>query len=113
MLVLGVVLFMHNVSIGLLIILWSINGVFQCTGGPCSMSVMANWITRRTRGRYIGIWNASHNIGGGLAGIFAIWCAQTFFDGNVAGMFIIPAIIAMLVAIATFFIGENRPENLG
>ncbi|TFJ45581.1 hexose phosphate transporter [Carnobacterium divergens] len=104
---------MNHVPLGWIVVLWSLNGLFQCVGGPSCASVITQWTTKKNRGRYIGLWNASHNIGGGLAGIFAIWCAQTFFKGNVAGMFILPAVVAGVIAVITFFIGKNRPEDLG
>uniref|UniRef100_UPI00403F934E hexose-6-phosphate:phosphate antiporter n=1 Tax=Candidatus Enterococcus willemsii TaxID=1857215 RepID=UPI00403F934E len=109
----GILFTMNDVAIGWIVVLWSLNGLFQCVGGPSCASVITQWTTRTNRGRYIGLWNASHNIGGGFAGIFAVWCAQTFFKGHVAGMFIIPALVAAVVAIVTFFIGKNRPEDLG
>lgn len=109
----GILFTMNNVPMGWIVVLWSLNGLFQCVGGPSCASVITQWTTRSNRGRYIGLWNATHNIGGGFAGIFAVWCATTFFKGQVAGMFIIPAIVAAVVAIGTFFIGKNRPEDLG
>ncbi|MGG5343586.1 hexose-6-phosphate:phosphate antiporter [Enterococcus sp. AZ192] len=109
----GILFTMNNVPMGWIVVLWSLNGLFQCVGGPSCASVITQWTTRSNRGRYIGLWNASHNIGGGFAGIFAVWCAQTFFKGQVAGMFIIPALVAAVIAIVTFFIGKNRPEDLG
>ncbi|RBP99377.1 hexose-6-phosphate:phosphate antiporter [Bifidobacterium xylocopae] len=109
----GFLFTMSHVSIGWLIVLWAMNGALQCAGGPSCATVIANWTTKKSFGRYQGVWNASHNIGGGLAGVFAIWCAQTFFHGHVAGMFIIPGAVAFLVAIACFFVGKNRPQDLG
>lgn len=109
----GFLFTMNHVPLGWIVVLWSLNGLFQCVGGPSCASVITQWTTKKNRGRYIGLWNASHNIGGGLAGIFAIWCAQTFFKGSVAGMFILPAIVASVIAVLTFFIGKNRPEDLG
>lgn len=109
----GFLFTMNHVPLGWIVVLWSLNGLFQCVGGPSCASVITQWTTKKNRGRYIGLWNASHNIGGGLAGIFAIWCAQTFFKGNVAGMFILPAVVAGVIAVITFFIGKNRPEDLG
>lgn len=109
----GFLFTLSHVPMGWLIVLWALNGVFQCAGGPSCATVISNWTTKTTYGRYLGVWNASHNIGGGLAGVFAIWCAQTFFGGKVAGMFIVPGVAALLVAIMCFLVGKNRPEDLG
>ncbi|MDF7640541.1 hexose-6-phosphate:phosphate antiporter [Bifidobacterium sp. ESL0784] len=109
----GFFLTMEHVPMGWLLALWAINGVVQCSAGPCCSAVIANWTTKKNYGRYYGIWNASHNIGGGLVGIFALWCANTFFHGKVAGMFIMPAIVAFIVGIICFFVGKNRPQDIG
>lgn len=55
----------------------------------------------------------SHNIGGALAGMLALWGANTFFGGNVLGMFIFPALIALVIGVAGLFIGKDDPEELG
>lgn len=59
------------------------------------------------------VWNTSHNIGGAIAGGVALWGANVFFHGNVIGMFIFPSVIALLIGIATLFIGKDDPEELG
>ncbi|MDF7663924.1 hexose-6-phosphate:phosphate antiporter [Bifidobacterium sp. ESL0763] len=109
----GCLFTMNHVPMGWLLVLWALNGACQCAGGPSCCNVISGWTTKKSYGRYTGVWNASHNIGSGLAGIFALWCAQTFAHGHVAGMFIIPAIVAMIIAVISFFIGKNRPEDLG
>lgn len=109
----GFLFTLSNVPMGWLIVLWALNGVCQCAGGPSCATVISNWTTKKNYGRYLGVWNASHNIGGGLAGVFALWCANTFFSGHVAGMFIMPGLFALVIAVASFFIGKNRPEDLG
>jgi len=95
------------------IILWGLNGFFQAPGGPASYSTISRWTPNKQRGRWLGYWNVSHNIGGAVAGILALWGANTFFGGNVAGMFIVPAIIAIGIGIFGMFFGKDDPEELG
>ena len=64
-----------------------LNGIFQSVGGPASYSTISRWAPRTKRGRYLGFWNTSHNIGGAIAGGVALWGANTFFHGNVVGNF--------------------------
>ncbi len=109
----GFLLTMNSVPFGWFLSLWAVNGVIQCAAGPACAGTILNWTTSKNYGRYYGAWSASHNIGGGLAGIFSLWCAQTFFGGHVYGMFIAPAIVAFVVAFICFFVGKNRPEDLG
>ncbi|CAL8900206.1 hexose phosphate transporter [Kocuria varians] len=112
-LVMGLLLSAFGSVIGLFIVLWGLNGVFQSVGGPASYSTISRWAPRAKRGRYLGFWNASHNIGGALAGGIALWGANTFFGGNVVGMFLFPAVVGLLIGVAGLFIGKDDPEELG
>ena len=112
-LAMGLLLSAFGSVIGVFIVLWGINGAFQSVGGPASYSTISRWAPRAKRGRYLGFWNASHNIGGALAGGLALWGANTFFGGNVVGMFIFPALIGLLVGVCGLFIGKDDPEELG
>lgn len=109
----GVMLLTMGASVGFFLVLWSLNGLFQAPGGPCCNSTMNRWTPRKYRGRFIGWWNASHNIGAMIAGALALWGANFFFGGNVAGMFIVPAIVAIPIGIWGYFFGKDDPRELG
>lgn len=98
---------------GYLILLWSMNGLLQAPGGPCCNSTMNRWTPRRYRGRFIGWWNASHNIGAMIAGVLALWGANTFFHGSVVGMFVVPALVAIPIGVWGLFFGKDDPSELG
>lgn len=112
-LLMGLLLSFFGNVLGIFIVLWGLNGVFQSVGGPASYSTISRWAPRTKRGRYLGFWNASHNIGGAIAGGLALWGANVFFNGSVVGMFIFPAVIAILIGVAGLFIGKDDPEELG
>ena len=112
-LAMGLLLSAYGSVIGIFVVLWGLNGVFQAAGGPASYSTISRWAPRTERGRYLGFWNMSHHIGGALAGMLALWGANTFFGGNVLGMFIFPALIALVIGVAGLFIGKDDPEELG
>lgn len=112
-LLMGIFLSAFGSVIGVFIVLWGLNGVFQSVGGPASYSTISRWAPRAKRGRYLGFWNASHNIGGALAGGVALWGANTFFGGNVVGMFVFPAVIGLAIGLIGLFIGKDDPEELG
>ncbi|HDK5687111.1 TPA: hexose-6-phosphate:phosphate antiporter [Staphylococcus pseudintermedius] len=112
-LIMGFVLSYFGSVMGLLIVLWGLNGIFQSVGGPASYSTISRWAPRTKRGRYLGFWNTSHNIGGAIAGGLALWGANVFFHGSVIGMFVFPSVIALIIGIATLFIGKDDPEELG
>lgn len=109
----GVLMSSMGAATGILMALWGLSGVFQAAGGPASYSTISRWAPRTERGRYLGFWNMSHNVGGAIAGGFALWGANILFNGNVYGMFIFPAVIALIIGIATLFIGKDDPEELG
>lgn len=109
----GIMLMTMRSSTGLFLILWSLNGLFQAPGGPLCNSTMNRWTPRKFRGRFIGWWNTSHNIGAMIAGALALWGANTFFGGGVAGMFIVPAVVSIPIAIWGYFYGKDDPRELG
>ena len=82
-LVIGAALAAMDNPYGVLILLWSLNGLFQAPGGPCCNSTMNRWTPRALRGRFIGWWNSSHNLGAMAAGALALWGANTLFHGSV------------------------------
>lgn len=96
-----------------LVMMWGLSGFCQSPGGPASYSTITRWTPNTKRGRWLGFWNMSHNIGGAFAGVLALWGANIFFDGNAAGMFIVPAVVAALIAIFGIKFGKDDPEELG
>ncbi|CAL7963680.1 hexose-6-phosphate:phosphate antiporter [Gammaproteobacteria bacterium] len=112
-LIMGIILSTHGHAMGFLLLLWGLNGLFQSAGGPISYATITKWAPRSQRGRWLGGWNTSHNIGGAIAGIIALWGANLLFAGHVYGMFIFPALIALGIGIATLFIGHDSPEEMG
>ncbi len=109
----GLGLAARGVPIAVFMTIWAANGVFQSVGGPAAYSTITRWTPRKVRGRWLGSWNVSHNIGGGLAGGVALFGAQAFFDGQVYGMFLFPAAIAVAVGMVGLFVGHDDPEELG
>lgn len=109
----GAVLLSGNKPVGAILVFWGLSGFFQAPGGPSSYSTISRWTPTNKRGRFLGFWNMSHNIGGALAGMLALWGANTFFHGNAAGMFIVPAIVGIVVGIVLMFVGKDEPQELG
>lgn len=111
--IIGFILSAGGTFVGLILVLWGLNGLFQSPGGPASYSTITRWTPLKKRGRYLGLWNTSHNVGGAIAGILALWGANVFFNGNVYGMFLFPSLIALAIGIIGLFIGKDDPEELG
>lgn len=112
-LAMGILLAHWGSVVGIFVVLWGLNGVFQSVGGPASYSTITRWAPRSKRGKWLGFWNASHNVGGAIAGVLALWGARVFFNGHPAGMFIFPAIIGIIIGITSYFIGKDDPRELG
>lgn len=112
-LMIGIILLSGNKAVGTILVFWGLSGFFQAPGGPSSYSTITRWTPTNKRGRFLGFWNMSHNIGGALAGMLALWGANTFFHGNAAGMFIVPAIVGIIVGFVLLFFGKDEPQELG
>lgn len=98
----------HNYSAHL--ILWTINGFVQGMGyGPCTRG-LSHWYSVRERGTIFGVWNISHNIGGGIAGYLAAACAQHW---GWPSAFYVPGVIAVLGAVYLFWRMRDTPQSVG
>jgi MFS transporter, OPA family, glycerol-3-phosphate transporter len=92
------------------LILWTLNGLIQGMGyGPCARS-LGHWYSYKERGSIFGVWNTSHNIGGGLVGIIAAFCAGHW---GWQSAFYVPGIIATVGAIYLFWRMRDTPQSEG
>ena len=55
-----------TVSTWVFIVLCGVNGWAQSMGAPAGVVAQSRWIPDRQRGRFYGVWSASHNIGEAL-----------------------------------------------
>jgi OPA family glycerol-3-phosphate transporter-like MFS transporter len=93
------------------LVLWSINGFIQGMGwAPCGRS-MGHWFSVRERGTTFSIWNTSHNVGGGIAGMIAAWAVVRFGGWQYA--FFIPGIIAAIGSLYLFLRLVDTPQSVG
>jgi OPA family glycerol-3-phosphate transporter-like MFS transporter len=92
------------------LMLWTINGFVQGMGyGPCTRG-LSHWYSGKERGTIFGIWNISHNIGGGIAGYLAAKCAEHW---GWQSAFYVPGVIATLCAIYLFWRMRDTPQSVG
>jgi OPA family sugar phosphate sensor protein UhpC-like MFS transporter len=92
------------------IALWGLNGWFQSFGAPASVISLTNWFGPHERGRYYGIWSASHAVGEGLT--FYVTAAIVAAWGWRAG-FIAPGLFCVCVAGGVYAAMRNSPTSLG
>lgn len=92
------------------LVLWALNGFIQGMGwGPCGRSI-GHWFSLRERGTTFAIWNISHNVGGGIAGILA---AKVAGNWGWQAAFYVPGIIAAVGAVYLFFWLRDTPQSVG
>ena len=90
--------------------LWTVNGFVQGMGyGPCTRG-LSHWYSVKERGTIFGIWNISHNVGGGIAGFLAAKCAEHW---GWASAFYVPGVIATLCAFYLFWRMRDTPQAEG
>ena len=90
--------------------LWTLNGFVQGMGyGPCTRG-LSHWYSVKERGAIFGVWNISHNVGGGIAGFLAAKCAEHW---GWASAFYVPGVIATLCAFYLFWRMRDTPQAEG
>src|SRR5258706_10204584 len=90
--------------------LWTLNGFVQGMGyGPCTRG-LSHWYSVKERGTIFGVWNTSHNVGGGIAGFLAAKCAEWW---SWPSAFYVPGVIATLCAGYLFWRMRDTPQSVG
>ncbi|QDU80368.1 Glycerol-3-phosphate transporter [Polystyrenella longa] len=90
--------------------LWAINGFVQGMGWAPSGRSIGHWFSIRERGSIFAIWNISHNIGGGVAGIIA---AQSALHWGWSSAFYVPGAIALVGSLFLFLTLKDTPQSVG
>ena len=98
-------------SLGLLILLQTVNGWVQGMGWPPCGKTMVHWFSTRERGLVVSVWNVSHNVGGALVANFALLGVMLFNDWG--AKFYFNALIAAGVAVVVFFLLRDTPQSRG
>ncbi len=96
--------------IGLMVVIWGLNGYFQAMGWGPTVKAMANWFPTRVRGKFSGRLGTSYIIGGAIS-----WLLAGFIAGflNWRFTFWIPAVICIFLALRWFVKARNAPEEVG
>lgn len=92
-------------------VFWIANSLFQGMGQPPCSRLLTQWFSPSEIGKYWGLWNASHHIGGAVI-LVAGGYLVTYF-GTWRSVFFAPAIFALLFALFLINRLRDRPEALG
>ncbi|MEO2048809.1 MAG: MFS transporter [Pirellulales bacterium] len=92
-------------------ILWALNGFAQGMGWPPCGRSMGHWFSESERGLTFSIWNTSHNVGGGIAGLIAAWAVTHYGGWQYA--FYVPGLLAAIGAAYLFLRLRDTPQSVG
>ena len=96
--------------IGLMVVIWGINGYFQAMGWGPTVKAMANWFPTNMRGKTAGRLGTSYILGGAISWLIAGYIAENL---GWRYTFWIPAIICIFMALHWYKRARNAPEELG
>ena len=96
--------------IGLMVVIWGLNGYFQSMGWGPTVKAMANWFPSNIRGKISGRIGTSYILGGALSWLLAGTIIKYL---NWRATFWIPALIMAGLAIHWYLRSRNAPEEIG
>ena len=96
--------------IGLMVVIWGLNGYVQSMGWGPTVKAMANWFPQNIRGKISGRLGTCYILGGAISWLLAGTIIRYF---NWRFTFWIPSIIMVVIAIYWFIRARNAPEEIG
>lgn len=104
------ILFGLSSSFWLFALFWGLNGWFQAWGWPACCKQLNYWFVQSERGLWYSVCSTSHNLGGALIPLLAVYCAFNY--GWRYAMFI-PAILSILMGFVLINRLRDVPRTLG
>ena len=96
--------------LGVLILVWGLNGFVQATGWPGNGKLLASWFDTRRRGELMGVWSTCYQAGGVVAKLVAI---QFLVHVGWRATFVGPALWVAAVGGAFYLLVRDRPSDVG
>ena len=119
MLCVGLVPFGANTALNtaIIFVIMLVVGWLSGFGWPPCGRIMAHWFSQNERSFKMSVWNISHTIGSGSLGLLAIAGVAIFADLGIAqtwrANFIVPAIVALLIALFCWWAIRDTPQSMG
>jgi OPA family sugar phosphate sensor protein UhpC-like MFS transporter len=104
------ILFGLSSSLWTFAIFWGLNGWFQAWGWPACCKQLNYWFSQQERGLWYSICSTSHNLGGALIPLIAVFCAVNF--GWRFAMFV-PAVCSIIMGFVLINRLRDVPRTLG
>ncbi|UCH72310.1 MAG: MFS transporter, partial [Thermoplasmatales archaeon] len=92
-------------------IIWGLNGYFQSMGWAPTVKTIANWFSKKERGKISGFVGTSYILGGAISTALAGAIAGA--TGEWKWIFWLPAVICIVIAIHWYLRAKNAPEEIG
>lgn len=86
-----------------------IGGIFQSSGWPSVVAIMANWYGKGKRGLVMGIWNAHTSLGNILGTVIAAACLQYGWGYS----FVLPGLLMSVLGLVLFALLVVQPSDVG
>ena len=96
--------------IGLMAVIWGLNGYVQSMGWGPTIKAMANWFPGKRQGTVSGRLGTSYIIGGALSWLLA---GSVIEFAGWRGTFWIPGVIMIAFAVHWYVRARNAPEEIG
>jgi len=90
--------------------IWIVNGLFQATGAPSRIKVMANWFPPQRRGRMMGLLGTDYVVGNALSWLLSGWLVSSY---GWRWVFLVPSAILAASAVHFWLRVRNAPEDVG
>ncbi|MBN9286935.1 MAG: MFS transporter [Gammaproteobacteria bacterium 39-13] len=104
------ILFGFSSTLWVFALFWGLNGWFQAWGWPACCKQLNYWFDQSERGLWYSICSTSHNLGGALIPLLAVFCAVNF--GWRYAMFV-PAVCSIIMGFILINRLRDVPRTLG
>jgi OPA family sugar phosphate sensor protein UhpC-like MFS transporter len=91
-------------------IFWGLNGWFQGWGWPPCARLLTHWYAKNERGRWWGMWNTSHNLGGAFIPLI-VGVIASYYGWRMA--MYIPGFICIIMGFFLINRLRDTPKSLG
>lgn len=102
----------HDSNQNAIIVFMCFSGLFQSTGFPACVTILGNWIDKKTKGRVYGIWSSCHNIGNIVGLIFGMIANDNSEIGWYYSIFFASLFMTINTLLIAFFV-MSSPLNAG
>ena len=107
----------YSVTVGLMFVFMLLAGWLSGMGWPPCGRVLAHWFSTNERSFKMSVWNTAHNVGNGTLGLLipaGVIIFSAFGIGETwRAAFIVPALVAILIALFCWWAIRDTPESCG